>query len=199
METHFGPSEEPITEQTEIGLYYADGVIDPNSIKNAGSKIFVMGSTRMKLEPHDPHYELSDTYEFTEDAVVTHFKFHMHFRGKSCKIVFHYPDGTQETAIDVPKFQFDWQQVYFLSEPMSVPKGTVAEFFGVWDNSAHFRRTRPDAVSLPEVFKQHGYFTQGVGKIYHGGSPSFVTPILDPQSWSVPHQPPDYDFNTGSS
>jgi iduronate 2-sulfatase len=47
----------------------------------------------------------------------------------------------------------------------------------------HFRSAKPDVVTLPQLFKQHGYHAQSVGKIYHG-SPE----MRDPESWSVPTQ-----------
>jgi len=53
----------------------------------------------------------------------------------------------------------------------------------IYDLQTHFRLTIPDAVTLPEYFKQHGYHTQGLSKIFHGG-------LDDPQSWSVPHWQP---------
>ena len=53
----------------------------------------------------------------------------------------------------------------------------------VYDLQTHFRKTIPDVVTLPEYFKAHGYHTQGLSKIYHGG-------LDDPQSWSVPHWVP---------
>jgi len=53
----------------------------------------------------------------------------------------------------------------------------------VYDLQTHFRIALPDVVTLPEYFKQHGYFTQGLSKIYHPG-------FDDPQSWSVPHWGP---------
>ena len=130
MESHFAPTEAPVEEQFEIGLYFADGVVDPDGLKQVGSFM-----ADLVIEPFDPHSVHTDHYEFEEDALVTHFTFHMHYRGKTCKIVFHYPDGTQQTAIDIPNWDFYWQQVYFLTEPMLVPKGTIAELFGVWDNS----------------------------------------------------------------
>lgn len=49
----------------------------------------------------------------------------------------------------------------------------------VYDLMTHFRRALPDVVTLPQHFKQHGYYVHGVGKIYHGG-------YDDPPSWSVP-------------
>lgn len=41
------------------------------------------------------------------------------------------------------------------------------------------RETMPDIVTLPQHFKNNGYFTRSLGKVYHVG-------IDDPPSWSVP-------------
>jgi iduronate 2-sulfatase len=53
----------------------------------------------------------------------------------------------------------------------------------VYDLSTHFRKNIPDVVTLAECFKQNGYHTQGLSKIYHPG-------FDDPQGWSVPHWDP---------
>lgn len=53
----------------------------------------------------------------------------------------------------------------------------------VYDLQTHFRKTLPDVVTLPQHFKNHGYETRGLGKIYHGG-------LDDPRSWSAPHWTP---------
>ena len=49
----------------------------------------------------------------------------------------------------------------------------------VWDLVTHFRDTIPDVITLPQHFKNNGYFTQSFGKIYHGG-------LDDEASWSAP-------------
>lgn len=54
----------------------------------------------------------------------------------------------------------------------------------VYNLQDHFRKFIPDVVTLPQYFKQHGYFTQGLSKIYHPG-------LDDPASWSVPHWQPN--------
>jgi len=53
----------------------------------------------------------------------------------------------------------------------------------IYDLQTHFRLTRPDAVTLPQYFKQNGYRTQGLSKIFHSG-------LDDPRSWSDPHWNP---------
>lgn len=53
----------------------------------------------------------------------------------------------------------------------------------VYDLETHFRNTIPNVVTLPQHFKQHGYHSQGMGKIYHGA-------LDDAASWTVPHWMP---------
>ena len=49
----------------------------------------------------------------------------------------------------------------------------------VWDLRTDFRDTSPDVVTLPQHFKNNGYHTVGIGKIYHNTLP-------DSLSWSEP-------------
>ncbi len=65
----------------------------------------------------------------------------------------------------------------------SLLTGTRPDTTKVWDLVTHFRDALPDVVTLPQHFKNNGYFVQGMGKIYHSG-------LNDPQSWSVPWQAP---------
>jgi len=55
---------------------------------------------------------------------------------------------------------------------------------GIWDLPTHFRENHPDIVTLPQWFKQHGYFAQNIGKIFHNWRQDDYKG--DPKSWSVP-------------
>jgi iduronate 2-sulfatase len=54
---------------------------------------------------------------------------------------------------------------------------------GIYDLATNFRVARPNAVTLPQYFKQHGYRTEGMGKIFHRGHGNHE----DKASWSVPY------------
>ena len=49
-----------------------------------------------------------------------------------------------------------------------------------WDFEHHFRESLPNCTSLPEAFKDAGFWTTGVGKLYHPDLP----PNADPISWT---------------
>src|SRR5271157_4288263 len=73
------------------------------------------------------------------------------------------------------------QQAVCSPSRSSLLTGTRPDTTKVWDLVTHFRDALPNVVTLPQLFKQGGYFVQGMGKIYHPG-------FDDPRSWSVPWQ-----------
>lgn len=66
----------------------------------------------------------------------------------------------------------------------SLLTGMRPDTLRVWDLPTHFRTTRPDAVTLPQLFKRQGYHARCVGKIFHNWRQDEW--MGDRQSWSVP-------------
>lgn len=73
------------------------------------------------------------------------------------------------------------QQAVCSPSRLSLMTGRRPDTICVWDLKTHFREALPDVVTLPQHFKNHGYHTQSLGKVYHGSGP----PSKDPPSWSV--------------
>ncbi|MCP4849610.1 MAG: sulfatase [Verrucomicrobiaceae bacterium] len=67
---------------------------------------------------------------------------------------------------------------------LSLMTGRRPDTTRVWDLSTHFREALPNVVTLPQHFRNHGYLTRSIGKIYHGGG----RPSRDDLSWSVAAQ-----------
>ena len=71
----------------------------------------------------------------------------------------------------------------------SLMTGMRSERCGVTSNRHHFRETVPDVVTLPQHFRQQGYHTEGMGKLFHAtfwDSHDFN----DEASWSVKYRYP---------
>lgn len=66
----------------------------------------------------------------------------------------------------------------------SLLTGLYPDTLGVIDLPTHFRLTHPEIVTLPEYFKQQGYFTKNIGKVFHNWHQDDLNG--DPQSWSAP-------------
>jgi arylsulfatase A-like enzyme len=81
------------------------------------------------------------------------------------------------------------QQAVCSPSRSSLLTGARPDTTKVWDLNTHFRKALPEVVTLPQHFKNNGYFVQGMGKLYHGG-------FDDPPSWSVPWQSPKTGHGT---
>ena len=70
-----------------------------------------------------------------KDAQLLSLFPHMHLRGRSFRIEAEYPDGQQETLLNVPHYDFNWQTTYRLLQPKSLPQGTQLRIIGHHNNS----------------------------------------------------------------
>jgi iduronate 2-sulfatase len=60
--------------------------------------------------------------------------------------------------------------------------GLRPQTIGIYDLGTNFRDAAPETVTLPQLFKLHGYRTESLGKIFHVGHGNHD----DEVSWSVP-------------
>lgn len=74
---------------------------------------------------------------------------------------------------------------HYIQQPSCAPSrtsmltGLRPDEVEVTNHNTHFRDTKPEVVTLPELFKNEGYQSIGVGKIFH-----FRHGFQDPGSWS---------------
>ena len=82
------------------------------------------------------NYQVEAEGTFTEDVTVWSVHGHMHLRGKDIQYDVTYPDGRTETVFRIPKWDFAWQQEFWLDKPLHLPKGSKIHVTAHFDNSA---------------------------------------------------------------
>ena len=130
MQMHYTTNGKPAKDRTRIGVIYAK---QPPTKLQAGGMVL---QPRFVIPAYDGNAEVKGTTTLQRDTVMTSLTPHMHVRGKDMTYIAHYPDGTDEVLLSVPKYDFNWQISYELKTPKVLPKGTIVEVIAHYDNSA---------------------------------------------------------------
>jgi len=130
MQMHYTTNGKPSKDRTRIGVIYAK---QPPTKLQAGGMVL---QPRFVIPAYDGNAEVKGTTTLQRDTVMTSLTPHMHVRGKDMTYIAHYPDGTDEVLLSVPKYDFNWQISYELKTPKVLPKGTIVEVIAHYDNSA---------------------------------------------------------------
>ena len=130
MQIHYTPDGRIRNDQSEIGLYFAD----PAKIRRTMQSGVVV-NLDFRIPPGKDNHRVEATYRFSHDMEVHSLTPHMHFRGKSFRYELMYPNGTRETLLDIPRYDFNWQNSYRFSKPKLVPEGSLLKCIAHFDNS----------------------------------------------------------------
>ena len=134
---HYHPNGTPQVDRTRVGFYYGKGELKKEvTAALAGNLSFV-------IPPQASHHELRAVYVVDQDISVVSFFPHMHFRGKDMNITATLPDGRQQSLLNVPAYDFNWQLFYYPTAPIHLPRGTRVDIVAHYDNSSG-NRNNPD-------------------------------------------------------
>jgi hypothetical protein len=129
LQMHYTTNGTEVVDRTSVGLIFAK---EPPKRLQAGGLVL---NPRFVIPAGADNYEVRAVQTVSRDTVLTSFTPHMHVRGKDMTYIAHYPDGTSETLLSVPKYDFNWQITYMLAQPKTIPKGTGIEVIAHYDNS----------------------------------------------------------------
>jgi Copper type II ascorbate-dependent monooxygenase, C-terminal domain len=59
----------------------------------------------------------------------------MHLLGRTIKVTMQPPGGQKTTLLDIENWDYNWQETYFLKEPIPLKVGTTLHVEAVYDNS----------------------------------------------------------------
>lgn len=149
VQTHYHRNGRPGTDRTRIGLYFAT-----EPITQPWQTITVNGmKPTEKIKAGNADHAASGAVYLHTDAVLHNVLPHMHLLGKSVKMTLTPPGGRPFTLIDIPAWDYNWQETYWFKEPIPVKAGTKIEIAAVFDNSPanpHNPTRPPKDVSVGE-------------------------------------------------
>jgi hypothetical protein len=122
-------TSEDVKDRTSIGLVFAK---EPVKHEIAQYEIW---NNLFLIPPNDENHKVTSCFVLPKDVTVLAYTGHMHFRGKSMESVAIYPDGHREVLMNVPHYDFRWQETYFLKKQYLMPKGTKIMTTAYFDNS----------------------------------------------------------------
>lgn len=123
---------------------------------------FVLDPRGWKIPPGDPAFRISSEHELARDADLLGIFTHMHVRGRDMTFYAKDRSGSQETLLQIPNYNFEWQLGYEIAPGTKLyPKGTTIQAVAHFDNSP-FNPYNPDPKATVE------YGAQTVDEMFNG-------------------------------
>jgi Flp pilus assembly protein TadD len=138
VQLHMQPSGAVEKVQPVIGLYFSDRppVRTPSILR--------LGSQGIDIPAGAGRYVIRDSYRLPVDVDILAIQPHAHYRAKEVIGTATWPDGRSQRVMHIQDWDFRWQHVYRLVQPLPLPKGTTLSMEYTYDNS-------PENVRNPEV------------------------------------------------
>ncbi|MFG0336290.1 MAG: redoxin domain-containing protein [Maioricimonas sp. JB049] len=132
FQVHYTPVGTEQVDLSSAGLVFAD----PKDVKQE-VKVDCALNFRFRIPPEAGNHRVQAEYRVQgPDRMLYAITPHMHLRGKSFHVTAVYPDEREEVLLDVPRYDFNWQNTYILAEPKLLPDGTVLRCVAHFDNSS---------------------------------------------------------------
>ena len=137
MQLHYHPTGKVETDQSTVGIYFVDKPV-AEALKQPSSLVgsFWLANYEMDIPAGEANYRRRTSYTLPRDITLVGVVPHMHLLGKSMTATATLPDGTSRTLIDVPRWNYNWQDEYYYERPFPLPKGTRIDLVAAFDNSA---------------------------------------------------------------
>ncbi len=130
LNTHLQPSGKPESVQPSIGLYFTD---------KPATKLPVLlelqNDKALDIPPGDSDFQVTDDFTMPVDVDLLAIYPHAHYLGKDLLATATMPDGSKQTLIHIPRWDLNWQAVFYYAEQVFLPRGTIVEMRYIYDNS----------------------------------------------------------------
>lgn len=129
VQVHYHKSGKPETDATQVGVYLAK-----EPIQKEVRLAWIM-NWGIDIPPGERAYGAQQVYKVPTDVTLYSVMPHMHLLGRTMRARLVRPDGTESPLIFVPDWDFNWQLVYALKQPLKAPAGSKIVVEATYDNS----------------------------------------------------------------
>lgn len=131
LQAHYVATGEPEVDRLRVALRY------PRQVVQKEMQVAIAADFRFQIPPGATAHPVRASRTLRDDAIGIGMFVHMHLRGRDMTATAKLPDGTEETLLVVPNYNFDWQQSYrWAPGKKTFPKGTKLQALAHFDNSA---------------------------------------------------------------
>jgi peroxiredoxin/mono/diheme cytochrome c family protein len=131
FQMHYTPNGSPQRDRSAVGIKFEDAAKVKYRVATANA-----ANAAFEIPAGDPAYQVESNRTYGRDVLMLSVFPHMHLRGKDFHYEVFYPDGRQETLLNMPRYDFNWQTSYVFTEPKMLPQGTTLHCTAHFDNSA---------------------------------------------------------------
>src|SRR5262249_12299006 len=128
FQIHYTPNGTATEDQTRFGMIF--GPQPRHEVRVAG-----IANTRFEIPAGTDNHKLEARIPVPFNARVLAFFPHAHLRGKAARYDVRFPEGETRNMLEVPHYDFNWQLMYRLAEPVSIPRGSTITYTAWYDNS----------------------------------------------------------------
>lgn len=137
VQMHYHPTGKAEADQSEMGLYFVKKPV-AESLKEKAKLVgsIWLANYEMDIPAGEKGYKRATSYTLPKEVIMVGVVPHMHLLGKSMRVTATLPDKTAKTLIDIPNWNYNWQDEYYYERPFTLPAGTRLDVEAVFDNSA---------------------------------------------------------------
>jgi peroxiredoxin len=131
FQMHYAPNGSVQEDITKLGLVFAD----PTTVQEEAHTVIAI-NREFEIPPFAKDFQVHTTVRsFPRGSKILALAPHMHLRGKAFRFESVH-DDEREVLLDVPNYDFNWQHVYKLANPIPIDRDFVVECTAKFDNSA---------------------------------------------------------------
>ena len=131
FQMHYTPNGIPQQDNTKLGIVFTDETEVEKEIVTLGAL-----NRSFEIPPGAKDFKVETTMDwFPKGGQVVSLAPHMHVRGRSFRFIAEDGDN-RRILLDVPDYDFNWQHVYELREPLPLSENTLIRCIARFDNSA---------------------------------------------------------------